>query len=132
MRYTILVALFILTFLLGFLFSNLGPIDQTLATLDPEKLFESAVAFSSTSGGFLGLLAFAPIEVRRASDINMDIKWLVLPWVIAFIPYQLFEPMSETGAGIGILILVGVYSWVIELILLFKPGQTFKDWIRSQ
>ena len=132
LRTIILTLVILFAFLISFLFYNPGPIDQTFAELNPDELAESIVKFSNASSGLLSFVIFAPISIRRAADIRMDLKWLVPVWIFGFIMPFLPEPMTETGAGLGILILVGAYYWVIELILLFKPGQTFKEWIRSQ
>ena len=81
-----------------------------------------------TCNGFLAFVFFAPITIRRASDINMDLRWIVPKFLLMFVPAQ----VSFTPGALGILMLLFIYTFVIEIILLFKPGQAFKEWARSR
>jgi len=72
----------------------------------------------------LGLLIYIPIEIRRANDINLKYRWVILTHISFFIPVQV--------VGNAINFIYFLYGTVIYLILQFKPGETFKEWARSK
>ena len=72
----------------------------------------------------LGLLIYIPIEIRRANDINLKYRWVILTHISFFIPVQV--------VGNAINFIYFLYGTVIYLILQFKPGKTFNEWSRSK
>ena len=42
------------------------------------------------------------------------------------------DAMSTILYNHGVNIVLTIYSWVISLLLLFMPGQAYKDFIRSK
>ena len=81
----------------------------------------------SLKTGFISLLLIGPIELRRANDLRLNYKWLV-PVLFAF----LIPSNFNSGLSIGLMALLVAYNVVLSLILLFKPGQAHKDYIRSK
>ena len=129
-------------FLVSFLFPYINPYDTDLpAPFSPESFGKDVDDYlitirdsgllpsimQQTCNGFLAVVFFAPITIRRASDINMDLQWIVPQFLLMFVPAQ----VAFTPGALGIMMLFYVYTFVIEMILLFKPGKTFKEWARS-
>ena len=77
---------------------------------------------------FLGFFIYTPIDIRRSSDMHMDLKWLVPGCLMYFLPTQL---MAVFGPTLGVLLLLGAYKLVISSVLVFKPGETYKAYIRG-
>ena len=100
-------------------------VDDYLITIRDSGLLPSIM--QQTCNGLLAFVFLAPITIRRASDINMDVKWIAPQFLLMFVPAQ----VAFTPGALGILMLLYVYTFVIEMILLFKSGKTFKKWARS-
>ena len=79
--------------------------------------------------GVINLFIFGPIDLRRANDLGMSYVWLIPVLFFFVIPAG---TLLSYGVGSGLWVLFSVYNIVINLILLFKPGQTFKEWVRSK
>ena len=121
---------------------NLSSFNDTLPSATTSSTFdfgwEQFVEASTTPGayiqafitGFINLLIFGPIDLRRANDLNMGYEW-ILPLLFLFI-LPAGSIISLGGIGVGLWVLISVYRLVINLILLFKPGQTFKEWVRAK
>ena len=80
-------------------------------------------------GGIVNLLFFAPIEIRRITDLRIDYKWVAPGCLVFFMPWEL---IAKIDIGILFMFLFNGVVWVVELVLLFRPGQEYKDFIRSQ
>ena len=78
--------------------------------------------------GLINLFLFGPIDLRRANDLGMNYGWLVPVLFLFIVPAGI---LISSGLG-GLWILISVYTFVINMILLFKPGQTFKEWVRTK
>lgn len=89
--------------------------------LEPSRLEQMITAI-------LGLIAISPIEIRRANDLSINWKWIVPTFLSHFV---VFAPSTDLFFVNGLIVLLNVYTFVIALILLFKPGQKYKDWVRS-
>ena len=85
---------------------------------------------------------FVPIDFRRANDIRMNWVWLFLGLFLSLLPIAGLllnyngiisnDAMSTILYNHGVNIVLTIYSWVISLLLLFMPGQAYKDFIRSK
>ena len=80
-------------------------------------------------GGIVNLLFFVPIEIRRITDLRIDYKWIAPGCLVFFMPWEL---ITRIDLGVLFMILVNGVVWVVELVLLFRPGQEYKDFVRSQ
>ena len=73
-----------------------------------------------------------PIDIRRALDVRIDIKWIIASWIPIFLTSQMkFQNMISPGILV-LIILLYMYSGIISLVLLFKPGETYKAYIRGR
>ena len=137
------ILLIVAIFLVSLLFPDFSPYDTNLPEpFSTEHFGKDTDAYmiairdsgllpsilQQTCNGFLAFVFFAPITIRRASDINMDLRWIVPKFLLMFVPAQ----VSFTPGALGILMLLLIYTFVIEMVLLFKPGQAFKEWARSR
>ena len=122
------IALIVLM-IVDILFSINGPLTQAsfleAVKASAESTNYSAIAFTS----LLSFALFTPIEIRRAFDMHLDLKWLVPGWISYFLPAPL---MAQYGPTAGVLVLLGVFNTVVSLILVFKPGDTYKAFIRGE
>lgn len=127
------IATFIVMFVIlvaGFLFAHPGPIEEYAFDQNPVVRFVDQYTY--VFAGPVAFIVFAPISVRRANDIRLDLKWLVPGWIFSILPVAwMSESLSRTGPGLGLLVLFVVYNWVIKLILLFKPGEVYRQWARK-
>ena len=78
------------------------------------------------------LAVLMPIDIRRALDVRIDIKWIIASWIPIFLTSQMkFQNMISPGILV-LIILLYMYSGIISLVLLFKPGETYKAYIRGR
>ena len=74
---------------------------------------------------FAGHLVYIPLEIRRARDMKLDLGWLIAKWITIFIPLELF---FANGVTARIFVLQFAYGWLIEALLIFRPGETYKSY----
>ena len=89
-----------------------------------ERSQQNPYSFGKLLMNLLGLAIFLPLEIRRANDINLNYWWIFATHIGFFIPDQV--------VGIAIAFIFSSYCVVISLILQFKPGETFREWVRSK
>ena len=94
-----------------------------------EQIAESPNTEDFIIAGIVNLLFFVPIEIRRITDLRIDYKWIAPGCLVFFIPWEL---ITKIDIGILFMFLFNGVVWVVELVLLFRPGQEYKDFIRSQ
>ena len=94
-----------------------------------EQLGESLNTEDLFIGGIVNLLCFAPIDIRRVTDLRIDYKWIIPGCLVFFIPWEL---ITKINIGILIMFLFNAVVWVVELVHLFRPGQAFIQYINSQ
>ena len=94
-----------------------------------DQLYENPNTEDFIIGGILNLLFFVPIEIRRITDLRIDYKWIAPGCLVFFMPWEL---ITRIDLGVLFMILVNGVVWVVELVLLFRPGQEYKDFVRSQ
>ena len=70
-----------------------------------------------------GVVLKAPIDYRRANDLRIEHGWIVAFQLLNLIP---------AGVGGFARIPLLIYTWSVCLILLFKPGQVHKEFVRSK
>ena len=75
------------------------------------------------------MILAGPIAIRRCNDIRIDYRWLIPVYVYFLMPWQL---LPINGNGVGLWVLLNVYNWILSIILILKPGQAHKDFIRSK
>ena len=85
-----------------------------------EQMGESLNTEDSIISGIVNLLFFAPIEIRRITDLRIDYKWVVPGCLVFFMPWEL---IAKIDIGILFMFLFNDVVWVVELVLLFRPGQ---------
>ena len=97
-------------------------------------IFEQAKTPSSTYplGSLALFLVFVPIEIKRANDIRLKYRWLIPAFIGFFIPWYSINPLHQSSIVLAIEVLFRIYCSIIGAILLFKPGETFKDWVRTK
>ena len=126
--YAFLVLLILI--IVDILFSVNGPLTQASLLEASGAYAESSPNYSAIA--FTSLLSFAlftPIEIRRAIDIHLDLKWLVPGWISYFLPGPL---LLQYGPTAGMLVLLGAFNTVVWLILVFKPGEIYKGFVRGE
>ena len=79
--------------------------------------------------GLLQIPIFVPIVIRRANDFHLKVEWLIPTYTSFLIPWNLID---DTSFGLALFVLFNIYCLVIGAILQFKPGETFKEWVRSK
>ena len=94
-----------------------------------EQIAESPNTEDFIIAGIVNLLFFVPIEIRRITDLRIDYKWIAPGCLVFFIPWEL---ITKIDIGILFMFLFNGVVWVVELVLLFRPGQEYKDFVRSQ
>tara|TARA_B100000674_G_C37455104_1_gene740053 strand:- start:177 stop:638 length:462 start_codon:yes stop_codon:yes gene_type:complete len=78
------------------------------------------------------LTILIPIDIRRALDIRIDIKWIIASWIPTILtPQLIFQHVTSPGILVFIILLY-MYSGIISLALLFKSGETYKTYIRGR
>ena len=94
-----------------------------------QQIAESPNTEDSVIGGIVNLLFFAPIEIRRITDLKIDYKWIAPGCLVFFMPWEL---ITKIDIGILFMFLFNGVVWVVEWVLLLRPGQEYKDFVRSQ
>lgn len=113
----------------GLFFSIDGPVTEASMTKAIETSLKSNISYLASFISLISFFIYTPIDVRRACDMHMDLKWLVPGCVMYFLPTQL---MAEFGPTLGFLVLLAAYKTVVSMILVFKPGETYKAHIRGE
>lgn len=129
LRNACLLALWLVFLSAGLFFSIDGPVTEASMRKAAEAAVQSNINYLTAFFSFLSFFVYTPIDVRRACDMHMDLKWLVPGCLMYFLPTQL---MAEFGPSLGVLVLLGAYKTVVSLILVFKPGETYKAHIRGE
>ena len=113
----------------GLFFAIDGPVTEASMTKAIETSLQSNLTYLTAFFSLLGFFIYTPIDIRRACDMHMDLKWLVPGCLMYFLPTQM---MMEFGPTLGFLVLLGAYKTVVSLILVFKTGETYKAYIRGE
>ena len=94
-----------------------------------EQMGESLNTEDSIISGIVNLLFFAPIEIRRITGLRIDCKWIAPGCLVFLMPWEL---ITRINIGILFMFLFNDVVWVVELVLLFRPGQEYKDFVGSR
>ena len=127
-RLICLVLLYV-TLMIVFLFFSISG-EVTEASVDAAaKAIDLDNPYAVALTNFLSLAFLLPIDIRRALDIHIDLKWILFSWAPALLPVQL---MLQSGPMAGILVMIYAFCAVIQLILFFKPGEIYKAYVRGE
>ena len=129
LRNVCLGTLWLALLLAGIFFSIDGPVTEASIIQATDEAVKSNFTYLTAFFSLIGFFVFTPIDIRRACDMHMDLKWLVPGCLMYFLPTQL---MAEFGPSLGVLVLLGAYKAVVSLILAFKPGETYKAHLRGE
>ena len=89
---------------------------------------DPAVYINELKRGFINLILYISIDCRRANDIGMSYGWIAPGWFMFLLPGIIFA----NPIGFAVSFLLYVYIGVVNLILVFKPGKTHKQFVRSK
>ena len=79
-------------------------------------------------GGLFRLIMFLPLILRRANDANISYKLIAPTFLFFLIPVE----FTQAKPGSGLWMLLSIYDWMLSIVLLFKPGQTHQDFLKSK
>ena len=85
--------------------------------------------FESSLSVIAGFVLMLPIDIRRANDAGLSGWFVVLLWFLTLIPSPPEAAANEIMSAY--LLVIGLPFIVMQLILQFKPGRAYRDWIRS-
>ena len=91
----------------------------------------SFALFESPFVTVLGLVLFIPIDLRRMNDAGIKYWWLVVfqgLWLLPVSPAS--EVMTAYDKFHALIVVLPMIVW--SLILLFKPGREYREFVRAQ
>ena len=121
----------IVTLIKSLLFGTSSPMPEYHGhgLLDSQQWLATRAPGERIVGGMLRIFLNGPIAIRRCNDLRIDYRWLIPLYFYFLVPWQLF-PIN--GNGVGLWVLLSVFTFIFQIILYFKPGQAHKDFIRSK
>ena len=85
-------------------------------------------ALKAHNSDVVGFALFVPIDIRRARDAGLSIRFVALIWALTLVPSPPDLANSLTKASYSLFIFLPMIA--LSLILFLKPGRAFRE--RSQ